>query len=147
MHGGNESHPAEIEIRTPSVVQRVRIPDSLLPVPTDDLEVGDQGRAGAFQDILRIGEVILMAVGQQHVIRLDRVDIDSLRPRVRSDERVEKEAHGACLDEQRGMPEIGDLHAPNLGKDRPPRNTDRRLPTDGSGCATTPRRTPGTNHS
>jgi protein involved in polysaccharide export with SLBB domain len=104
-------HAAERKVEAAAEIHRVDLVDALGPVPRDDLEVRHQRGSGAAQDALGIRHVVLVAVGEQHVVGRDRIDIDGFREPVRRNEGVEKKAGAAGeFDADAGVTVVGELH-------------------------------------
>lgn len=110
VHGRDIVHASERKPESSAVIERVGIFDPLAPEPGDDLVIGNELGSGAFENRLGIGHVVAVPVGKQHVIDLERVDVDLLGQRVRRDERIKKQARAGGFDKEAGMSEIGRFH-------------------------------------
>ena len=67
---------SEGEVDGAAVVEGDRFLAALAAEPGGDLEVGDEGGAGALEEGLGVGEVVLVAVGDEDVVGLEGADVD-----------------------------------------------------------------------
>ena len=86
-----ELHVAEIKPPAAAVVQRMGLLQPLFAEPHGDFIIGDDGRAGTLGDVRCVGHVVRVAVRDEDIVRVNRLDVNSLGQLVAGDERVEQQ--------------------------------------------------------
>lgn len=110
MHSVDVFDAPEIENMSTAVVHGVRFFEALLAKPDRDLEVRDDGSSCSLSDFDRVGDVIVVTVGNKDVIRSDRFDFDTGCQWIRFDERIEEEDLARGLHREAGVAVVGKLH-------------------------------------
>lgn len=102
-------HPTKIKAELAAVVHAVAV-DALAPVVGGDFVIGDDGGVVLLRNALGIRHMVAVAVREQHVVRLDFINVHIARRRVWRDEGVEDEGLAPKFYLKTGMAVVSDFH-------------------------------------
>jgi hypothetical protein len=85
--------------------------DALFTQPIGDFEIGYDGGAGLLGNVAGIGQMVIMAVGNEDIVGFDFFDIDPFGERVLPDEGVKEEMFAADFGGETRMAVVGDFHS------------------------------------
>ena len=107
-------HAPKREVKAAAQVHRVRLLQPLGAEPLADLKVGDDRRAGAPRDLLHVGHVIEMTVGNKNPIGVDLAGFHRRNRRI-VEKRVKQDRLPARLDRPTAVSQPGEFGCHRLG--------------------------------
>ena len=115
MDGVDVLDGAKVEFAPPAEVHGVDIFQPLLLEPGDDLEVGNDERAGAFRDRHTVIDMVPVTVRDEDEIRCDSGAVDLPGQFIPFDEGIKEKRLSAHDDAEAGVSVVSDLHEAGIG--------------------------------
>ena len=111
MDGIDEFHAAELEGVASAVVEWMALLQALVAEPHRNLVIGDNGCAGAFGDVRRIGQMVSVPVRDQDVIRHYLIHINISGQIVARDERIEQQSFARDVRRKARVAVVSNFHS------------------------------------